>query len=72
MRCIDRCKLFLSPQNALFEVLQKYSEDFLNGEDVGASESSKIDTATAMSFSAGFACNSVLSETLASCPIFLY
>lgn len=72
MRFIDRCKLFLSPQNALFEVLQKYSEDFLNGEDVGASESSKIDTATAMSFSAVFACNRVLSETLASCPIFLY
>lgn len=72
LKFIDRCKLFLSPQNALFEVLQKYSEDFLNGEDVPASESSKIDTAKAMSFSAVFACNRVLSEALASCPIFLY
>lgn len=72
MKFIDRCKLFLSPQNALFEVLQKYSEDFLNGEDVPTSESSKVNTATAMSFSAVFACNRVLSETLASCPIFLY
>lgn len=72
MKFIDRCKLFLSPQNALFEVLQKYSEDFLSGEDVPSTQNSSVDTKTAMSFSAVFACNRVLSETLASCPIFLY
>lgn len=72
LRFIDRCKLFLSPQNALFEILQKYSEDFLSGEDVPSAQNSKVNTATAMSFSAVFACNRVLSETLASCPIFLY
>lgn len=72
MKFIDRCKLFLSPQNALFEVLQKYSQDFLAGEDVPTSGNSTIDANTAMSFTAVFACNRVLSETLASCPIFLY
>jgi phage portal protein BeeE len=67
----DRVKLFLTPQNTLFEVLQKYSQDFLGGEDVPV-DNSRIDTDTAMSFSAVFACNRVLSETLASCPILLY
>ncbi|OPJ55893.1 phage portal protein [Alkalithermobacter paradoxus] len=71
MKLKDRVKLFLTPQNALFEVLQKYSEDFLNGEEV-VKDNFKIDTASAMSFSAVFACNRVLSETLASCPIMLY
>ena len=71
MKLKDRVKLFLTPQNALFEVLQKYSEDFLNGEEV-VKDNFKIDTAAAMSFSAVFACNRVLSETLASCPIMLY
>ena len=72
MKFIDRCKLFLSPQNALFEVLQKYSQDFLAGEDVPTADNTTIDANTAMSFTAVFACNRVLSETLASCPIFLY
>ncbi|MCH3964560.1 MAG: phage portal protein [Clostridium sp.] len=72
MKFIDRCKLFLTPQNALFEVLQKYSQDFLAGEDVPTADNSTIDANTAMSFTAVFACNRVLSETLASCPIFLY
>lgn len=72
MRFIDRCKLFLTRQNALFEVLQKYSQDFLAGEDVPTADNSTIDADTAMSFTAVFACNRVLSETLASCPIFLY
>lgn len=72
MKFIDRCKLFLTPQNALFEVLQKYSKDFLSGEDVPTADNSTIDANTAMSFTAVFACNRVLSETLASCPIFLY
>ncbi|AKA72335.1 phage portal protein [Clostridium scatologenes] len=72
MKFIDRCKLFLTPQNALFEVLQKYSQDFLAGEDVPTAENTTIDANTAMSFTAVFACNRVLSETLASCPIFLY
>jgi HK97 family phage portal protein len=72
LKFIDRCKLFLTPQNALFEVLQKYSQDFLAGEDVPTADNSTIDANTAMSFTAVFACNRVLSETLASCPIFLY
>ncbi|MHC6181082.1 phage portal protein [Clostridium sp. JNZ X4-2] len=72
MKFIDRCKLFLTPQNALFEVLQKYSQDFLSGEEVPTADNSTIDANTAMSFTAVFACNRVLSETLASCPIFLY
>lgn len=72
MKFIDRCKLFLTPQNALFEVLQKYSQDFLAGEDVPTANNTTIDANTAMSFTAVFACNRVLSETLASCPIFLY
>lgn len=72
MKFIDRCKLFLTPQNALFEVLQKYSQDFLSGEDVPTSSNANIDADTAMSFTAVFACNRVLSETLASCPVFLY
>lgn len=71
MKFIDRCKLFFTPQNALFEVLQKYSQDFLSGEDVPV-DNFKIDTDTALGFSAVFACNKVLSETLASCPILLY
>ncbi len=71
MKFKDRLKLFLTPQNALFEVLQKYSEDFLSGEDV-PTDNLRINTATAMSFSPVFACNRVLSETLASCPIMLY
>lgn len=62
----------MTPQNALFEVLQKYSEDFLSGEEVPADNNLRIDTNTAMSFSAVFACNRVLSETLASCPLLLY
>lgn len=65
-------KLFMTPQNALFEVLQKYSEDFLSGEEVPKDNNLKIDTDTAMGFSAVFACNRVLSETLGSCPIMLY
>lgn len=72
MKFRDRVKLFMTPQNALFEVLQKYSEDFLSGEDVSTDNNLRIDTNTAMSFSAVFACNRVLSETLASCPLLLY
>ncbi|WP_373898835.1 phage portal protein [Haloimpatiens sp. FM7315] len=72
MKFRDRVKLFMTPQNALFEVLQKYSEDFLSGEEVPTDNNLRIDTDTAMSFSAVFACNRVLSETLASCPLLLY
>ena len=68
----DRVKLFLSPQNALFEVLQKYSQDFLSGEDVLTDNNFKMNADSTMGFTAVFACNRVLSETLASCPIMLY
>ncbi|KGM99574.1 phage portal protein [Clostridium botulinum] len=72
MKFRDRVKLFMTPQNALFEVLQKYSEDFLSGEEIPTDNNLRIDTNTAMSFSAVFACNRILSETLASCPLLLY
>lgn len=72
MKLKDRVKLFLSPQNALFEVLQKYSQDFLSGEEARINDNLKITADSTMSFSAVFACNRVLSETLASCPIMLY
>lgn len=72
MKLKDRVKLFLSPQNALFEVLQKYSQDFLSGEEARINDNLKITADSTMSFSAVFACNRVLSETLASCPILLY
>lgn len=72
MKFKDRVKLFLSPQNAMFEVLQKYSQDFLSGEEARINDNLKITADSTMSFSAVFACNRVLSETLASCPIMLY
>lgn len=73
MNIIDRLKLAFTPQNALMELLQKYANDFLRGEDVPTRGSiAKLDAETAMRYSAVFACNRVLAETLASCPVFLY
>jgi HK97 family phage portal protein len=41
-------------------------------DDVPSEDNLSVDPQANMSFSAVFACNRVLSETLASCPIFLY
>lgn len=72
MNVLDRLKLATLPKNDLMKMLQKYAADFLSGEDTANSGFSAIDAETALAYSAVFACNRVLSETLASCPIFLY
>ena len=72
MKFTDRVRLAFN-NNYLFEVLQKYSEDFLAGKDVPVQGNiGNVNADTAMRISAVFACNRVLSETLASCPIILY
>jgi HK97 family phage portal protein len=71
LKLTDRLKIAFAPKNAIFEVLQRYAEDFLNGKDV-PTENSIIDASSAMKYTAVFACVRVLSETLASCPIFQY
>jgi len=68
----DRLKIAVMPENNLMSILQKYANDFLAGEDMPASSYNAIDAQTALTYSAVFSCNRVLSETLASCPIFLY
>lgn len=72
MNLKDRMKLFIMPKNSLMDVLQKYADDFLAGEERTLPEGVPISTKNAMGFSAVFACNRILSETLASCPIMLY
>lgn len=72
MKFTDRVKIAFNNQY-LFEVLQKYAEDFLAGKDVPTQGNiSKVDAETAMRISAVFACNRVLAETLATCPIHQY
>lgn len=73
MRIRDRIKFAFASQTSINEVLQRYAEDFLSGKDVPNGRSvGKMDAETAMKYSAVFACNRVLAETLASCPIFFY
>jgi len=67
----DRLRLAFKPHNGIMEVLQQYASDFIKGEDVTAS-TGYVDSDTALKFAAVFACNRVLAETLASCPVFLY
>ena len=72
MKLFDRVKLAFNNQY-LFEVLQKYADDFLAGKDVPTQENiGSVSAETAMRLSAVFACNRVLAETLAVCPIFEY
>jgi HK97 family phage portal protein len=72
LKFTDRVKLAFNNQY-LFEVLQKYAEDFLAGNDVPTqSNISQVSANTAMQVSAVFACNRVLAETLATCPILEY
>jgi HK97 family phage portal protein len=68
----QRLKLFFAPQNTIFEVLQQYADAFLAGDDVPTESGSQIYGTTAMKLTSVFACNRVLAETLASCPVFLY
>lgn len=73
MRIRDRMKLAFAPQASLNEILQRYAEDFLAGKDVPTGRSvGKMDADSAMKYSAVFACNRVLAETLGSCPVFFY
>lgn len=72
MKFFDRVKLAFNNQY-LFEVLQRYVEDFLAGKDVPTEGNiGTVDADTAMRLSAVFACVRVLSETLATCPIHEY
>lgn len=72
MKFIDRVKVAFNNEY-LFSVLQKYADDFLAGKDVPTQGNiSKVNASTAMSIAAVFACNRVLAETLAVCPIFEY
>lgn len=73
MRVIDRIKLAFQPKNALLELLQRYADDYLTGKDVPTVTTiGKLTADSAMKYSAVFACNRVLAETVASCPVFLY
>jgi HK97 family phage portal protein len=73
LRIRDRLKFAFSPQNSILEVLQQYADDFLRGKDGPDTESTgPVSARRALRLSAVFACNRVLSETLASCPIFMY
>lgn len=73
MKITDRFKIAISPKNYLFDVLQRYAEDFLSGNDVPTQGNiGTVDASNALKYSAVFACNRVLAETLGSCPIFLY
>lgn len=71
MKFSQRVRLFFTPQNAIFDVLERYAKDFLAGEDV-PTENSTIYGTKAMKLTSVFACNRVLAETLASCPVILY
>jgi HK97 family phage portal protein len=68
----DRLKLAFSPKNAIYEILQQYADDFLKGENVPTESGNRIWGVRALKLSSVFACNRVLAETLASCPVFLY
>jgi HK97 family phage portal protein len=73
LRVLDRLRLAFAPKNGIMELLQRYADDYLQGKDVPTrSGIGKVDAETAMRYSAVFACNRVLAETLASCPVFLY
>lgn len=72
MKFFDRVKLAFKNEY-LFEVLQKYADDFIAGKDVPTQENiGSVNAETAMRLSAVFACNRVLAETLAICPIHEY
>ena len=67
MKFVQKVKLLFSNN------LDDYIQRFLSGDDLpGESGELNIDTQTAMKYSAVFACNRVLSETLASMPAMEY
>jgi HK97 family phage portal protein len=67
----QRLRLALAPKNAINDILQQYADDFLKGEDVPTT-SNQVYGSSALKLTSVFACNRVLAETLASCPVFLY
>lgn len=72
MKFFDRIKIAFK-NDYLFQVLQRYAEDFLSGKDVPTQGNiGAMNAETAMKISAVFACNRVLAETLGVCPIFEY
>lgn len=72
MNFFDRIKIAFK-NDYLFQVLQRYAEDFLSGKDVPTQGNiGAMNAETAMRISAVFACNRVLAETLGVCPIFEY
>ncbi|MFZ3132663.1 MAG: phage portal protein [Desulfosporosinus sp.] len=65
---MQRAKLLFSNQS-----FSEYVRQFVTGEDMpNMNQPGRIDTLTAMKYTAVFACIRVLSETLASTPIMLY
>jgi HK97 family phage portal protein len=72
LKFFDRVKIAFK-NDYLFQVLQRYAEDFLSGKDVPTQGNiGSMNAETAMRISAVFACNRVLAETLGVCPIFEY
>lgn len=72
MKFTDRFKLAFN-NNYLFEVLQRYADDFIAGKDIPTQGNiGKVSAETAMRLSAVFACNRVLAETIGVCPIHEY
>ncbi len=72
IKLTERIKLAFSNESTITSILQRYAEDFLGGEDVPTSTQSPMVGNNALKYSAVFACNRVLAETLASCPIHQY
>ncbi|TGE33333.1 phage portal protein [Desulfosporosinus sp. Sb-LF] len=68
MKFTDRVRLAFSDQS-----MNEYIRDFMNGADLDeGSLNTEVDAATAMKYTAVFACNKVLAETFACMPAVLY
>lgn len=71
MRFMDRLRLAFGNEQFIWTAMSNYASLWLSGQDSGTTMS-RVDAETALTLSAVFACNRVLAETLASCPVFLY
>lgn len=72
MKFKDRIKIAFKNEY-LSDILQRYAEDYLSGNDVPTQSTlGNVTAEHAMQLSAVFACNRVLAETLATCPIIEY
>lgn len=69
MKFADRVRLAFSDQS-----MNEYIKDFMSGADLeeATSYNDTMDSATAMKYTAVFACNKVLAETFACMPAVLY